>query len=81
MPLLGNIYRDGFYTLGCCTNLAAKKVREDDTLNGAHSFVALLSPFVAFVFVCGAFVPILTNFLGTLTEMGSIHCTMGSLLL
>ena len=65
-PFLGTLtdiyvlYTGFEYKLGC---EAAMKVRNDDTLEGAHSFVALF----------GGISPILCHFLGTLTEMGSIH--------
>ena len=54
------LYTGLVYKLGC---EAAMKVRDDDNLEGAHSFVA---PFEGIS-------PILNHFLGKLTEMGSIH--------
>ena len=54
------LYTGLVYKLAC---KAAMKVRDDDTLEGAHSFVALFE----------GISPISRHFLGTLTEMGSIH--------
>ena len=51
------LYTGLVYKLGC---EAAMNVKDNDTLKGAHSFVAL-------------FQEISLHFLGTLTEMGSIY--------
>ena len=66
MRPVGSRFQPKACTLACASRRPAYmlvKVRDDDTLEGAHSFVALFE----------GISPTLRHFLGTLTEMGSIH--------